>query len=313
MLGKENAGDWIERNKPENGKFKVYYTEDAIKMDAPNSSFGVMTDISKFPKELEDGVFYSFEDTGLGLRYEWEYVNGKQHGRARSYFSNGQLRVECNYNHGVLFGVYVDYFFNGMLREKISYNNGVEVGERKQWYMENNNALKWIINYTNGKKDGNSILYYMDGTIKMEGQYGIIVTTNYPVDTWKYHYTHDDFETTTIYSGKVLDMEETLDKKYKKVPNNENAIEIDGKVVLSFDPRYKEYLKWRDENFDGNMDDGDYLCWSEEEEDWIKNRGWHRMERPCSSWVRIEKGKIVEEVKFKDIGFCGKFGVNTGQ
>ena len=26
-----------------------------------------------------------------------------------------------------------------------------------------------------------------------------------------------------------------------------NVIEIDGKVVLSFDPRYKEYLKWRDE------------------------------------------------------------------
>ena len=37
------------------------------------------------------------------------------------------------------------------------------------------------------------------------------------------------------------------------------------------------------------------------------------MERPCSSWVRIEKGKIVEEVKFKDIGFCGKFDVITGQ
>jgi antitoxin component YwqK of YwqJK toxin-antitoxin module len=34
--------------------------------------------------------------------------------------------------------------------------------------------------------------------------------------------------------------------KYKKVSNNENAIEIGGKVVLSFDPRYKEYLKWRD-------------------------------------------------------------------
>ena len=36
--------------------------------------------------------------------------------------------------------------------------------------------------------------------------------------------------------------------KYKKVSNNENAIEIDGKVVLSFDPRYKKYLKWRDKN-----------------------------------------------------------------
>jgi len=36
--------------------------------------------------------------------------------------------------------------------------------------------------------------------------------------------------------------------KYKKVLNNENVIEIDGKVVMSFDPRYKEYLKWRDKN-----------------------------------------------------------------
>ena len=36
--------------------------------------------------------------------------------------------------------------------------------------------------------------------------------------------------------------------KYRKIIHNESAIEIDGKVVLSFDPRYKEYLKWRDEN-----------------------------------------------------------------
>ena len=38
--------------------------------------------------------------------------------------------------------------------------------------------------------------------------------------------------------------------KYKKIPDNPTVIEIDGKVVLSFDPRYKEYLKWRDENTD---------------------------------------------------------------
>ena len=35
---------------------------------------------------------------------------------------------------------------------------------------------------------------------------------------------------------------------YKKISNNENSIIIDGKVVLSFDPKYKEYLKWREEN-----------------------------------------------------------------
>ena len=38
--------------------------------------------------------------------------------------------------------------------------------------------------------------------------------------------------------------------KYKKVPNNENVLEIYGKVILSFDLRYKEYLKWRNNNPD---------------------------------------------------------------
>lgn len=41
-----------------------------------------------------------------------------------------------------------------------------------------------------------------------------------------------------------------INLKYKKIPHNDNAIEIDGKVVLSFDTRYKEYLKWRKENPD---------------------------------------------------------------
>ena len=41
--------------------------------------------------------------------------------------------------------------------------------------------------------------------------------------------------------------------KYKKVPNNENAIEIDGKVVLSFDPRYKEYLYQGSRNNFGDL------------------------------------------------------------
>ena len=38
--------------------------------------------------------------------------------------------------------------------------------------------------------------------------------------------------------------------KYKKIPDNPTVIEIDGKVVLSFDPRYKEYLKWKEKNPD---------------------------------------------------------------
>jgi len=36
--------------------------------------------------------------------------------------------------------------------------------------------------------------------------------------------------------------------KYKKVPHNNNAILINEDIVLSFDPRYREYLKWKDAN-----------------------------------------------------------------
>ena len=37
---------------------------------------------------------------------------------------------------------------------------------------------------------------------------------------------------------------------YKKILNNNNAIELDGKVILRFDPRYKDYLEWKAENPD---------------------------------------------------------------
>ena len=38
--------------------------------------------------------------------------------------------------------------------------------------------------------------------------------------------------------------------KYKKIPHNNNAILIRGVdyIILSFDPKYKEYLNWREEN-----------------------------------------------------------------
>ena len=67
--------------------------------------------------------------------------------------------------------------------------------------------------------------------------------------------------------------------KYKKVPNNENVIEIDGKVVLSFDIRYKEYLQWKDEN--PNLEEQliDELK-QEIENKWLYNNGAPHKEGP---------------------------------
>jgi antitoxin component YwqK of YwqJK toxin-antitoxin module len=88
-------------------------------------------------------------------------------------------------------------------------------------------------------------------------------------------------------------MEEILDKKYKKVPNNENVIEVDGKVILSFDPRYKEYLKWRDENPDLEQQLIDDL------EQEIRNKELHRGGAPHKKgdiweWYNEEGIKFLE-------------------
>ena len=81
--------------------------------------------------------------------------------------------------------------------------------------------------------------------------------------------------------------------KYKKVPNNKNAIMIDDKVVLSFNPRYKEYLKWRDENPDLEQQLIDDL------EQEIRNKELHRGGAPHKKgdiweWYNEEGIKFLE-------------------
>ena len=95
--------------------------------------------------------------------------------------------------------------------------------------------------------------------------------------------------------------------KYKKVPNNENAIEIDGKVVLSFDPRYKEYLKWRD-----NSPELEKKLVEELEQD-IKNKELYNNGAPHILdnryvWYR-KNGSLKINAEIKDGKNHGKFSL----
>ena len=78
------------------------------------------------------------------------------------------------------------------------------------------------------------------------------------------------------------------------------------KLLINKKDNFKKLTPYVWKVFNGQEEDGNYLLWSEEEEDWIKNRGWERMERKCDSWISIENGKIIEKVKFEDIGFDGR-------
>lgn len=271
LIGLEQARSWIDKNAPYNGEFKVYYTklsdeQDRNKFSEITSDF-VMGQKSKLKEwvemkmiETNNAPFYSFENTGYHIRYHWNYVNGKKHGDAVSYFSTGQIRCKCTYDMGKLVGDYIEYFIDGQLQDEIFYDVSYGIdGWRRQYYQEGSDVkIKWEKQYNKGRQHGMAIFYYKDGEVRMEGQY----KKDQPAGDWTYNHTHDNFETLTPYVGKV---------------------------------------------FNGQEEDGNYLLWSEEEEDWIKNRGWERMERKCDSWILIENGKIIEKVKFEDIGFDGKY------
>jgi antitoxin component YwqK of YwqJK toxin-antitoxin module len=104
-------------------------------------------------------------------------------------------------------------------------------------------------------------------------------------------------------------MEKKLDKKYKKIPNNENTIEIDGKVVLSFDPRYKEYLKWRDENPDLEqqlIDDLEHEIRNKE----LYNNGAPHESGDIREWYN-EDGQLILSKKNLTVGGGEKDGLFT--
>ena len=102
--------------------------------------------------------------------------------------------------------------------------------------------------------------------------------------------------------------------KYKKVPNNENAIEIDGKVVLSFDPKYKEYLKWKDENPDLEQQLSSDLKQNIKNKELYNNGAPHKGQvwsgvtaRLSNSWSWYnEYGKLVLECEMDDVKKDGK-------
>ena len=133
---------WIRKNKPENGLFRAYWAE--------------------------DGEGISLEDTGFGLRYEWEYKDGKRvDGISKSWYENGQLSKEVVWKKGKRHGVYTHWHDNGQKWKEVTFKDGFSYGLQTWWYengqkksegiflgqtTENRPDGKWTYWYENGKK-----------------------------------------------------------------------------------------------------------------------------------------------------------------
>ena len=98
--GKGNALKWIEENRPENGVFRVYW-KDVISPHEGNVTFD--------------------ENEGQGLRYKWEYKDGKMvDGISQSWYPNGQLKSTINWKDGHRNGLNTEWHDNG--QKKSFYN-----------------------------------------------------------------------------------------------------------------------------------------------------------------------------------------------
>ena len=109
----KHARYWIRENHPENGSFRVYW-KDVV---GPH-----------------EGSVTLDPDEGEGLRYEWYYKNGKQHGISKGWWPNGELKSKWNYKDGKLDGLHTLWYQNGQKKDEETYKDGKYNGLYNIWY-----------------------------------------------------------------------------------------------------------------------------------------------------------------------------------
>lgn len=80
------------------------------------------------------------------------YLEGKQHGATKTFFSNGKLATERNYKNGIGYGRHFGYWKNGNMKYDFIYFNDKREGIQKQWYESGNPYCE--LNFKDDKENG---------------------------------------------------------------------------------------------------------------------------------------------------------------
>lgn len=127
-----------------------YYSEKGILIES-GKTIGDKLD-GDFVKYYEDGRFMS----------KVPYVDGVAQGMAKLSSEDGTLEVEELYNRGKR--MYQRSYYDGLLKREVIFNENeskiIEYGNKENKVLE--------IGLKNGVKNGRSIVYYEDGTIRSE-------------------------------------------------------------------------------------------------------------------------------------------------
>ncbi|MAG02129.1 hypothetical protein CMI42_02225 [Candidatus Pacearchaeota archaeon] len=124
------ADDWIDKVHPQNGLFRVYW-KDVVGLHSGGVTFD--------------------ESDGEGLRWEWNYKDGKKHGISKGWWPSGNLKSKWNWKDDKLDGLFEMWYDNGNYRYLKNYKNGELHGEWISWHENGQMSCKKYF------KDGNRI------------------------------------------------------------------------------------------------------------------------------------------------------------
>ena len=125
LVNGKSAYEWIEKHKPENGWFRVYY-EDSLEHETATIT------------------------PGKQLRWEWEYKDGKRaDGVSKGWYPKGNIKQIKHYKNGVKHGKLIRYYNDGQVLDDFNYKNGLRHGTLKT-YFTNGEIMKHSI-WDNGE------------------------------------------------------------------------------------------------------------------------------------------------------------------
>lgn len=124
--GKKSAHEWIEKHKPENGWFRIYWPKMGTNEPIWNEEDGscLRWEWKYDDGKRADGISKGWHRDGT-LKQIKHYKDGVKHGELIRYYTNGQINDHFFYKDGKRHGTFTSYFNTGECRGQGVYNNGV--------------------------------------------------------------------------------------------------------------------------------------------------------------------------------------------
>jgi len=175
----ENVQKWIKSNSSKIQKFygavgnEIWrlagrgFVNDAnyegmnyVYYDNKLSEFGKYSDEKN---KIKEGVWTTVRKDGSILTIA-NYKNGKMHGEAQDFTSNGQLEYSIPFVNGIKLGIGKGFYENGLLQVEVMFENDKLNGKLTRYFFTGQKQRE--IDYKNGLENGLVINFFKNGTVE---------------------------------------------------------------------------------------------------------------------------------------------------